>query len=138
MERLKRFRLRSILMTAFNYLESQGTFDRRSLYFLKLKGVLKQPEKKGVDMEMCKPTVRPEEAKCDCHLVQHGYKCSGKLWNYPLYLRRGVFERLWLWEKEGSSPVVTVDTGNHFCRVVPFKVAVDPVAYDEWACSYKL
>lgn len=99
----------------------------------------RNPERESevVVMGLCESAVsRVEEAECDCHLVEHGYKCSGRLDDYPLYRKRCVFERLWLWEKEGSLPVVALCMGNHWCQVVPFKVAVDPVAYMEWQSSH--
>jgi hypothetical protein len=83
---------------------------------------------KGGDKDMLKETFLkylkkqfPSELKHDEQLADLGYQCKGKLCELPLYKRKGIFERLWLWEKESKPPVITIDLGNGWCDVVALK-----------------
>lgn len=67
----------------------------------------------------------------DVQLDHLGYKCKGKLCDLPFYERMGVWERLWLWEKEGSPAVVTIDLCNGWCKVVELK-DVKNWNYEKW------
>ena len=51
-------------------------------------------------------------------LASLGYKRRGKLCELPLFKRRGVFDRLWYWEKDTAGPVVSLDEGNGYCSMV--------------------
>lgn len=59
-----------------------------------------------------------KQIRTDEELVDLGYKCKSKLRDLPFYKRKDMFERLWLWEKKGSPPIITLDESNGNCSVV--------------------
>ena len=47
------------------------------------------------------------------------YKCAVRLSNLRFY--QDVFEHLWLWEKPGSPPLITLGEGDGWISVVPLR-----------------